>query len=207
MKPKKVKAGYLEQGRSAQKVRTRQRVLEAASELIGKGHSPTITEAADLADVSRRTAYRYFSTQQQMLAEAALAVSRESILQIQLPRPVEARIDVTVRALQEFVYQNEAALRMLAQMYMQQPLAGKPMNKKDSVPPRVNRVKFIESALADIRSQLPAKDYERLISALVLCMGVEAAMSLRYVRNLSSTHATEICSWAAQQIIKGALSK
>jgi hypothetical protein len=31
-------------------------------------------------------------------------------------------------------------------------------------------------------------------------------MTLRYIRNLSSSQATDICSWAAQQILKGALA-
>ena len=54
MKSKASEVPYLEQGRSGQKHRTRQRVLEAAAELISQGQSPTITEAADLAEVSRR---------------------------------------------------------------------------------------------------------------------------------------------------------
>ena len=121
MKSKASEVPYLEQGRSGQKHRTRQRVLEAAAELISQGQSPTITDAADLAEVSRRTAYRYFSTQQQMLAEAALVIARKSISQIQLPKEAEERVDVTLRALQGFVYRNEAALRLLAQMYMLSP--------------------------------------------------------------------------------------
>jgi len=206
MKSKASEVPYLEQGRSGQKHRTRQRVLEAAAELISQGQSPTITEAADLAEVSRRTAYRYFSTQQQMLAEAALVIARKSISQIQLPKEAEERVDVTLRALQGFVYRNEAALRLLAQMYMQRPLTGKPAARKDSIPPRVNRVKFIETALSGVRDRLTGKQFDRLVSALVLCMGIEAAMTLRYIRSLSSSQATDICSWAAQQILKGALA-
>jgi AcrR family transcriptional regulator len=202
----KNKDPYLDQGRVEQKHRTRQRVLEAAARLIADGKSPTVTEAADLANVSRRTAYRYFSTQHQMLAEAALTIARSGIAEMTLPEAVEQRVDQTVRALQGFVYQNEAALRLLVQMNMQEPIAGKGGNKAP-IPARVNRVKFIEAALRGVRKRLRPAEYERLVSALVLCMGIESAMALGYIRKLSPTQATEVCAWAAQQILQGALEE
>jgi AcrR family transcriptional regulator len=195
---------YLDQGRMEQKQRTRQRVLESAAQMIAEGKSPTVTEAADLANVSRRTAYRYFSTQQQMLAEAALTIARSEIAQMELPEALDQRLDQTVRALQGFVYDNEAALRLLVQMNMQEPVAAKPV-KKPPIPARVNRVKFIETALRGVRKRLKPAEYERLVSALVLCMGIESAMALAYIRKLSPTQATDVCAWAAQQILKGAL--
>ena len=195
---------YLDQGRVEQKHRTRQRVLEAAARLIADGKSPTVTEAADSAKVSRRTAYRYFRTQQQMLAEAALTIARSEIAEMTLPDAVEQRVDQTVRALQGFVYENEAALRLLVQMNMQEPIVGK-AGKKAPIPVRVNRVKFIQEALREVRKRLKPGDYERLVSALVLCMGIESAMALGYIRRLSPTQATDVCAWAAQQILRGAL--
>jgi AcrR family transcriptional regulator len=198
------KDSYLNRGRAEQKRRTRQRVLDAAAELIAEGKSPTVTDAADLAKVSRRTAYRYFSTQQQMLAEAALTMARSEITEIKLPEQVDQRVDHTVRALQGFVYENEAALRLLVQMNMQVPIVAR-AGKRSPIPPRVNRVKFIERALLGIHKRLKAAEYERLVSALVLCMGIESAMALGYIRQLSPAQATEVCAWAAQQLLRGAL--
>lgn len=195
---------YLDRGRVEQKHRTRQRVLEAAAQLIAEGKSPTVTDAADLAKVSRRTAYRYFRTQQQMLAEAALTIARSEIAEMNLSDAVEQRVEQTVRALQGFVYQNEAALRLLVQMNMQEPIVGK-AGKKAPIPARVNRVKFIQEALREVRQRLKPADYERLVSALVLCMGIESAMALGYIRRLSPVQATDVCAWAAQQILRGAL--
>ena len=198
------KDSYLDRGRVEQKQRTRQRVLEAAAQLIADGKSPTVTEAADLAKVSRRTAYRYFRTQQQMLAEAALTIARNEIADMELPDAVEQRVDQTVRRLQGFVYENEAALRLLAQISIQEPVTGK-VGKKSPILPRVNRVKFIEKALHGLRKRLKPQEYERLVSALVLCMGIESAMALGYIRKLSPAQATEVCAWSAQQILRGAL--
>ena len=59
-------------GRERQKNRTRRAVVEAASALVREGRTPTVAEAAEAAEVSRATAYRYFPTQDMLLAEVAL---------------------------------------------------------------------------------------------------------------------------------------
>ncbi|MGH7668804.1 MAG: TetR family transcriptional regulator, partial [Gemmatimonadaceae bacterium] len=46
-----------------QRRRTRLALLAAAARLIAAGAAPSVAEVADAADVSRRTAYRYFPTQ------------------------------------------------------------------------------------------------------------------------------------------------
>ena len=206
MKLDEINTSYLQEGRASQKQRTRQRVLDAAAHLIRKGESPTVSEAADKAKVSRRTAYRYFRTQQQMLAEAALVISRAEVWERDLPPGRDQRLEMMVRNLQDFVYRNEAALRLLEQQFLQRPLSGR-QRHEDGLPPRTNRVRFIESALQGVRDQMKPKEFERLVSALVLCVGIEAAVALGLVRGLSPAKATEVCQWAAQKIVDGALAE
>src|SRR5258708_38670738 len=90
-------------GRYKQKRRTRTAVLTAARELIRQGKIPSVADAADAADVSRRTAYRYFPTQEQLLTEAQLEGGRASIDPVfepaELAHDVEARLDALVRAM------------------------------------------------------------------------------------------------------------
>ena len=62
----------LSSGRVRQRRRTRRALLLAAGELVEAGRTPTVAEAADAADVSRATAYRYFPSQDALLAEAVL---------------------------------------------------------------------------------------------------------------------------------------
>src|SRR5687767_4797043 len=57
--------------RANQKERTRSAVVAAATQLLRQGAQPTVAEAAELAKVSRATAYRYFPTQEAMLVEVA----------------------------------------------------------------------------------------------------------------------------------------
>ena len=66
-------------GRTNQKARTRAALLESAIQLIRQGRRPTVEEAAVAIGVSKRTAYRYFVSQDHMLADAALEGLRGGI--------------------------------------------------------------------------------------------------------------------------------
>src|SRR5712692_8306300 len=90
-------------GRYKQKRRTRTAVLAAARELIQQGKVPSVAEAAEAADVSPRTAYRYFPTQEQLLTEAhlegELPVFERVFESAALAHDVEARLDALVRVM------------------------------------------------------------------------------------------------------------
>src|SRR5579885_891690 len=66
-------------GRIAQKERTRSELLRAAGELLRAGSVPTVSDVADAARISRTTAYRYFPTQELLLAEATADPLIESV--------------------------------------------------------------------------------------------------------------------------------
>src|SRR6267378_4915762 len=55
--------------RHRQKNRTRRALLDAAAELMRQGREPTVAEVAQVGEVSRATAYRYFPTQESLLVE------------------------------------------------------------------------------------------------------------------------------------------
>ncbi len=75
--------GYLESGRARQKQRTRDQLIAAARELITTGDTPRIEDAAEAAGISRTTAYRYFTSQTELLA----AAYPETTLSTALPDP------------------------------------------------------------------------------------------------------------------------
>ena len=64
----------MSEGRSRQKLRTRRALIEAAGALIREGRTVTIAEAAEAAEVSLATAYRYFSSPQELLQETRLLI-------------------------------------------------------------------------------------------------------------------------------------
>src|SRR5882762_7092949 len=116
-------------GRPEQRQRTRRKLLEAAANLIAEGRTPTTTEVADAAGVSRRTAYRYFPTQEQLLVESSLEelrpVVEAAMAAVNLLPPssgmddvqwAAARLDATVRVMHRLTLENEPLLRTIQRL-------------------------------------------------------------------------------------------
>ena len=196
----------LDQGRIRQKLRTRRQILAAASALVAAGNTPTVEEAADAAGVSRRTAYRYFPAQRKLLTEAALEGLRapmESMLAAMPTGPnaqdVESRVSALIERMQSMAIRHEQLLRTMIHQTVLEP--------SSSAQPRrgIRRIDWIESALKPMRARVPAKAYERLVSALALCAGIEALLVLRDICGLSEADAIAASRWAAQAMLKQTL--
>lgn len=199
--------------RIQQKGRTRRALLAAAVELVTSGAQPTVAEVADAALVSRRTAYRYFPTQEQMLVEAALEGVRDIMSQAiergTDARPdiedVEARLDRAVKALQQSAVANEQLLRTMIRLTVSSPLAAAanpPVRKRG-----YRRIEWIALALAPVKNRLGKRRYERLVSALAMCVGIEALIVLRDLRGLDEGDAQEVSRWAARTLLRQSLAE
>jgi AcrR family transcriptional regulator len=195
-----------EQGRFRQRANTRALLVKTASQLIQSGEIPTVTAVAEAAQVSRRTAYRYFPSQEQLLAEAAIASARPLVSNTEFPDDLTARIQLLAETVQRFVYSNQGALRTIVRLTAEHVLAPNIAGAEDE-PIRTNRIEWIRTALAPAKKRLGAKHFERLISALSLCVGIESVMVLTNLRGLSQKEATRISAWAAETLVAGALQQ
>lgn len=192
-----------EGGRARQKLRTKRQLLSAAVAKMAAGHTPTVTEVADAAGISRRTAYRYFPTQTKLLTEAALegirprmeaALERSS--QIGDTHDVASRLDRAVDSIMREALASEKLLRTMVHTTV---LEG----TRPGMPRRgLRRVDWIELATESLRSKLGREAYERLISALALCVGIEAVLVFRDIRGLSTTEAVAISRWMAHAVLR-----
>ena len=200
-------AAGLEKGRTSQKLRTRRALLETAAAMIAKGLRPTVTEVADAAEVSRRTAYRYFPTQVKLMTEAALEGLRPSMEAALDAAPsgsttgaIEARVDALVEQMQRLALANEALLRTMIHETVLHA-------SDDKQPPRgTRRVEWIEAAVHPLRARLGPAAYSRLVSALALTTGIEALLVLRDIRGLSATQAVQVSHWMARALLKQSLA-
>jgi AcrR family transcriptional regulator len=199
-------------GRERQKGRTRKALLAAAIELLATGQTPSITEVADAAEISRRTAYRYFPTQEQLLVEAALEGLRPSIVDAVetpasgQPDDAETRLDRTVLALQRGAIANEQLLRTMIRLTVSRP---PPTDQTHPAEPRrgYRRIEWIELALAPVRKQLGKKRFERLVSALTVCLGIDALIVLRDLRGLSDAEAEAVSLWSARALLRASIAE
>ncbi len=111
--------------RSAQKRRTRKAILTAALEMMRRGETPSATVVAELAEVSRRTVYIYFPTQEQLVTETALEAVRvqvEETLDLEQSEDVETRLDNLVGAALESSIVSEVPLRTLVRITVERRL-------------------------------------------------------------------------------------
>jgi AcrR family transcriptional regulator len=171
-----------------------------------------VAEVAEAADISRRTAYRYFPTQEQMLVEATLEALGPGVEDAIAPaRParsgerVEARLDRTVRTVQRETIANEALLRSMIRLTVE----GRDRDEPRSGPrqPRrgYRRIRWIELALEPARATMPVRTHRRLVSALALCVGIEALLVLRDICGLSTAEAERVSRWAARALLDASL--
>jgi AcrR family transcriptional regulator len=200
-------SGKATAGRSQQIRRTRRLLLTTAANLIAAGRAPSVSNVADAADVSRRTAYRYFPTQEQLLVEAALEGLRpvmESALEGApagaTEKDIEARVDALARNMQRLAVDHEALLRTMVRLTVSRP-------RGSQEPPRGGRrLEWIDEAVRPLRQQIRRTHYKRLVTALAVCLGIEALIVLRDICSLSPAQAEEVSRWMARALLKESLA-
>ncbi len=194
-----------------QKRRTRAALLAAAAQLLAAGRTPSVAEAADAADVSRRTAYRYFPTQDQLLVEAALEGLRpevEAALASAFPvhsdatddvAEAEARLDAAVRVMTRLAVANEPLLRTMIRLTTGQMAGARPVRG-------YRRIEWLTAAIAPVRARLGARRFDRLLSALTSCIGMDSLFLLQDTRGLTPRAAEQVTAWTARALLAASVA-
>ncbi|MFP5255332.1 MAG: TetR/AcrR family transcriptional regulator [Acidimicrobiia bacterium] len=194
-----------ETGRVNQKKRTRAAVVQAARDLVQQGITPTVAQAAEVALVSRTTAYRYFPTQESLLLELAVNADVDDIEDL-VAEPVTAAEapERAVEVLQRFnrrVLDDEVQYRTTLRLYLDQWLAAAADGESSPVVREGRRTRWLATSLAPLRGTVPDADLDRLVAALSILTGVEAMSVLREVCQLSEDDALAVTDWAARVLI------
>ena len=196
-------------GRPGQRRRTRKAIVEATSELLRAGSTPTIAEIADAAEVSRRTVYLYFPTLEQLLIDATLgALSQAEVDEIietpEIAHDAGARVEAMVRALQSMSPEAERLGRSLIRLTVD----ASPTTDGDVAPRRgYRRVEWIEKALAPLREQIDPDRFQRLVFALAMVIGWEAIIVQRDICGLTAEQGQDLSVWAARALVQATLTE
>jgi AcrR family transcriptional regulator len=190
-------------GRDSQKRRTRKALVEAAGRLIAEGRRPSVAEVADAAEISRRTAYRYFPSAEQLSVEAALEATRQNMeLSIEAGRadePVADRVARLVDALSRMTLENEALLRQMIRFTIDRDAI------EPGVPPQPSRrLEYVERALTPLQGALDQDELDRLTHAVAVIIGIESTIVLRDICGLDSTEILRVQQWAAGALVAAA---
>ena len=191
---------YETRGRTHQKHRTKAALVAAARELVARGVTPTVDQAAEAAAISRTTAYRYFPTRAALLAAAHPETATTSLLPANAPEhDVRARLRLVVRAYTRIVLETESQQRTMLRLSLGD-------DAPIELPLRQGRViGWIEDALAPARARLGAKTIRRLALAIRSATGIESLVWLVDVGGLSRPAAIEIMRASADALLEAGL--
>jgi AcrR family transcriptional regulator len=192
---------YEASGRTRQKARTRAALVDAARSLLAQGVSPTVEQAADAAEVSRTTAYRYFPNQRALIVATFPEVVAESLLPEPAPIEPAERLAAVAEALTKHILEHESELRAQLRLSLEPPEgAGR------ELPFRTGKAAaWIEEALEPLRDRLPPRELRRLVLAIRSAVGIEALVWLTDVAGLPRARAADLMRWSAQALLRGAL--
>jgi AcrR family transcriptional regulator len=192
---------YERTGRTRQKLRTRDTLIAATRELITEGRTPTVEIAAARAEISRTTAYRYFTNQRDLLIAAHPEIDRKSLLGASPPRNPATRLRVMLEEFHRITLETEPQLRMALRLSLD-PLGDQTGNTLR----RGRAIGWFEDALAPLLGQLSKQEVRRLVLAIRAAAGIEALVWLTDVAHLSRAQAVEVMNWSAQALLRSALA-
>src|SRR3981081_3474885 len=160
--------------RPRQKNRTRKALLNAAAELVRQGREPTIAEVAEVGEVSRATAYRYFPTQESLLVEMRMFAPEGPLekfdrVVLESSDPVE-RSGALAREGSEWALQNEVALRTWLRLSL---------DPETGVRRPGYRIRWIGEALQPLQGKVDGATLDRLSSPLTMLLGIDPIVPLR----------------------------
>jgi AcrR family transcriptional regulator len=184
------------------KARTRKLMLQAATQLMQSGITPSVTEVAEAAEVSRATAYRYFPSQA-ALVQAVVGEALGPILKWQSADPdprkrIRDLLRTAMPRIDEFEATFKAALKLSLDQWAQRQ-AGTLGNEPRLT--RGHRIDLLRDVTAPLKGSVSPARRDRLAQALSLVFGVEVLVVLKDIWGLSAAEAQRVAEWAATALV------
>lgn len=188
---------------SGPKARTLRLLREAARELLRTGRPLTVPAAAELAGVSRATAYRYFPTNDAVVLHATMSLADDPLSDTDWvsgrsasPAELGARAGDLIRATATWAFDHETELRTMLRFFLEP-------ERENETPRRglTNRGRWISTLLEGLPSDVPPAARDRLAAALVPLFGADAVVWTTDMADLPRDEAIELLEWMAQVLI------
>ena len=187
----------MEVGRTGQKRRTMDALVDAARTLVSSGISPTVDDAAQAAGIARSTAYRYFPGQRELLAAAHPETGRTSLLPTPAPEDVAERLDAVVSEFIRIIVETESQQRTMLRLSLER--SG---DEDNGLPLRQGRaIAWIAEALSPLQGTLTDSEIHRLALAIRSATGIESLVWLTDIGGLSRAEATASMRWSASALL------
>ena len=155
--------------------------------------------------VSRATAYRYFTRQEELLAEVPLdeaAPTVASLFSENAPTDPEDRVALVQNALYDLSRDHETEFRLFLGTSVMRGLRETDGTRNPFRGAR--RIALLTEALAPLSGELAPDEIERLKMALAMLVGTEPMIVLRDVLLLDHDEARAIGELAVRQMVRAA---
>lgn len=170
------------------------------------GRKPSFPEVAERAMVSRATAYRYYSSVEDLISDAMFERAVPALESFGDPArddPAEMA-SRAARTMNKLLLDDEVGLHAVERSFMSAWLD----NPQQSRPPRpARRMQYIDPIVDSLKGELTPAARKRLAHGLAMLMGTEAALALRDVAGASVDEAIAACGWAARALVRQALAE
>lgn len=190
------------------RARTRRLMMETAKRLMQGGVTPSVSEVAEAAGVSRATAYRYFPSQAALVG-AVVDEALGPILDWSSPLPgpaerVEDLFRTSLPRIDTFEATFRAALKLSLEQWGQRH-AGSAGPEPEFR--RGHRIELLRDALAPLRDRLGEQRADRLAQALSLFFGIELLIVLKDMWGMEAAEAEAVAVWAAGALVEAAMAE
>ncbi|MBA3254294.1 MAG: TetR family transcriptional regulator [Burkholderiaceae bacterium] len=185
--------------------RTYRLLLGEAMKLAEDGRLVSVAEVAAAAGVSRATAYRYFASRGELIS----AMVGESLGPV---RRFESRATDGRERVQELFTktfprfrQFEAHMRAALQLSLEHWALERSGRLTEEPYRRGHRVAILKRIAAPLKSEMPEREFRRLLRALSMIFGIEPYVVLKDIWGSSDREVQATARWMADALIDAAL--
>jgi len=188
------------------RVRTRGLMMETAIRLMQNGDTPSVSDVADAAEVSRATAYRYFPSQAELIQD----VVEEALGPIIRWESTELNIDDRLSEFFESslprIFKFESTFRAALQHSLNRQSKRDKTAKVEDEFKRGHRIDLLRKAIDPLQNELSPRQMTNLVKALSLLFGIESIIVLKDIGHLNSKETQSTIQWAAKAMVQKALN-
>lgn len=190
------------------RARMRRHMLDTAMRLMQSGSTPSVSEVAEAAQVSRATAYRYFPSQATMIQAAVNEALGPILGWSSASEDADRRVDELISFAYPRMAHYEATHRAALALALDQWARRQSGTLGEEAPiVRGNRKALLRNALSPLKPQLSRQAFDRIAQSLSLIFGIEAIVVLRDIWGLDDRQAQAAAAWAANALVGAAIAE
>lgn len=190
------------------RARTMSLMLETAIRLMQEGQTPSVSEVAEAAGVSRATAYRYFPSQAALIQAVVDEALGPILGWTSDSDDAETRIADLLESSMPRILEFEATFKAALKLSLEQWARRRAGTLGDEPPfKRGHRVELLQGAIAPLRNVLPKEAFSRLAKALSLTYGLEVLIILKDLWGLEQKEVQNVAVWAGRAMVKSAIAE